>query len=80
MSDDWAYFPTRRTRIDSHHAACDVREGRPFQRDVVDIAYLGSETPIFDRVADKDIYQEHPIHKPFLKGYALIPARLVVCD
>ncbi len=49
-------------------------------RDVVDASYDVSELMFFDSVEDQKAYQDHPIHKAFVKACEPLWAKVVVYD
>ncbi len=49
-------------------------------RDVVDHSYDVSELMLFDTLADQASYQDHPIHRQFVKDCEHLWARVVVYD
>lgn len=49
-------------------------------RDVVDASYDVSELMFFDSVQDQKTYQDHPIHRDFVKSCEHLWARVVVYD
>jgi len=49
-------------------------------RDVVDSSYSASELMFFDDVAGHQNYQNHPIHKEFIKTCAHLWEKVIVYD
>lgn len=50
------------------------------QRDVVDGSYHVSELMYFDSVQDQKSYQDHPVHKDFVKSCEMLWQKVVVYD
>lgn len=50
------------------------------KRAVVDASFSVSEILFFDDVASQNVYQEHPIHKQFVKDCSHLWERVVVYD
>ncbi|MEN9299878.1 MAG: hypothetical protein RLZZ429_2191 [Bacteroidota bacterium] len=50
------------------------------KRDVVDHSWDVSELMFFKDLKDQQAYQDHPIHKTFIKNYGHLWSRVVVYD
>jgi Stress responsive A/B Barrel Domain len=50
------------------------------KRSVVDDSYGVTELMFFDDIAGQNIYQDHPIHKEFIKNYGHLWKKVVVYD
>lgn len=50
------------------------------ERDVVDASFSASELLFFDDATGQKIYQDHPIHKQFVKDYSHLWKKVIVYD
>ena len=50
------------------------------KRDVVDSSYSVSELMFFDSLDGQSTYQDHPIHKEFVKNHSMLWQKVVVYD
>lgn len=50
------------------------------QREVVDSSWDVCELMHFDTAADQQVYQDHPLHKDFIKNYSHLWKKVIVYD
>ncbi len=69
--------PRQITAIRELHIGVPAATG---QRDVIDTSYSVSELMLFDDVAAKNDYPNHPVHKQFVDNCSHLWERIVVYD
>jgi hypothetical protein len=50
------------------------------KRDVVDASWAVSELMFFDTIEGQATYQDHEVHKEFIKNYSMLWSKVVVYD